>query len=83
MTVLLRQRGSAEKIKEFAAELRNVLSDKCLVEKKAFVRSFVKEVTVTGDEMRLSYTIPLMAEGLEKERAELVGVLPILQYGGR
>jgi hypothetical protein len=43
------------------------------------VRSFIKEVKVTGDEVLLTYTIPILPKGVTEER---LPVLSIVHYGG-
>jgi len=48
--------------------------------RRAFIRSFVKEVMVTGDEAVLNYSMPVM---LDKATIEKDGVLSTVQYGGR
>ena len=48
-------------------------------EKKSFIKSFVKEVVVTGDEALLKYTIPLTSKGETEER---LGVPRIVHFGG-
>lgn len=45
----------------------NLLRESSLTERRAFIRSFVKEVKVTGDEALLTYTLPLPPEGITKE----------------
>ncbi len=50
-----------------------------LQERKSFIRSFVKEVKVTGDDVLLAYTMPLPPEGISEEK---VGVLYSVRYGG-
>lgn len=60
-------------------DLYSLLSESPLVEKKAFLRSFVKEVRVTGNEVLLEYTIPLPPDG---ETHEPVGVLSTVRFGG-
>ena len=50
------------------------------MERRAFIRSFVKEVKVTGDEAVLSYSMPLLPEKMAIEKE---GVLPTVPYGGR
>ena len=37
-----------------------------LAERKSFIRSFVKEVKVTGDEVLLTYTMPLPTEEISE-----------------
>jgi hypothetical protein len=60
-------------------DLRHTLDEGLLIDRKAFIRSFVKEVTVSQQDVRLSYTLPLLPDGLTEES---VGVLPIVRYGG-
>ena len=67
-------------VRHYVNDLRNLLSESPLTERRAFIRSFVKEVKVTGDEALLTYTMPLPPEGITKEKT---GVLPTVQYGGR
>ena len=60
-------------------DLRSLLNDSSLGERRAFVRSFVKEVKVTDNEVLLTYTIPTAPKGLTEE----LGVPSIVHYGGR
>jgi site-specific DNA recombinase len=60
-------------------DLRSLLEESTLAERKSFIRSFVKEVKVTGDEVLLTYTMPLPPQGISEER---VGVLYSVHYGG-
>jgi site-specific DNA recombinase len=62
----------------YVEDLKTVLMDSPLTERRAFIRNFVKEVKVTGDEVLLSYTIPLPPGGIVEEKA---GVLSIVQRG--
>ena len=57
------------------AELRNILTDSSIAERKSFVRSIVKEVKVTGEEVVLTYTVPMLQEELTEEK------LPVLSTG--
>ena len=50
-----------------------------LVDCRAFIRSFAKEVRVKGEEAEIIYTIPLQAGGLLEEQ---VGVLPTVYTSG-
>jgi site-specific DNA recombinase len=61
-------------------DLRNLLTETSLAEKKSFVRSFIKEIKVTGDEVLLTYTMPLLQQKLTEEK---VPVLCIVHDGGR
>jgi site-specific DNA recombinase len=69
-----------ETISYYLDDLHDLLKEESLAERRAFIRSFVKEVRLTGDEAILSYSMPMLPEkvAIEKE-----GVLPTVQYGGR
>ena len=56
-----------------------MLQNSSLCETRAFIRSFVKEVKVTGGEVVLTYTMPT-SQGLMEE---MIPVLPMVKYGGR
>ena len=71
--------ANLETVTQYVTDLRNLLNESSLTERKAFIRSFVKEVKVTGDEVLLTYTMPLPPQGISQER---VGVLCSVQRGG-
>ncbi|HEY92608.1 MAG TPA: hypothetical protein G4O17_02545 [Dehalococcoidia bacterium] len=60
--------------------MANFLNQSSLPGRRAFVRSFIEEVRVTGEEVLLTYTIPLTPTGASEDK---VGVLPTVYYGGR
>ena len=62
----------------YVEDLRNLLMHSSLAERKAFIKSFVREVKVSGDEVLLSYTIPLPPQGITEDE-DKVGVLSIVQ----
>ena len=64
----------------YAEDLRAVLSQGSLAERKAFIRSFVREVSVAKDHAVLRYTMPLPPDGQDPERIE--EVLSIVPNGG-
>ncbi|MFC1995161.1 recombinase family protein [Chloroflexota bacterium] len=66
-------------VREALEDLREMLNDSPLCETRAFIRSFVKEVKVTGGEVVLTYTMPTSQGLLE----EAIPVLPTVKYGGR
>jgi site-specific DNA recombinase len=66
-------------VTEYVTDLRNILTYSSLAEQRAFIRSFVKEVKVTGRDVLLTYTIPMPPEGILQER---MGVLNTVHYGG-
>ena len=61
-----------ETVTECVDDLRSLLEEKTLAERKSFIRSFVKEVKVTGDEVLLTYTIPLPPEGIFQEMVRVL-----------
>ena len=69
-----------ENITRYVDDLHELLKEGSLSERRTFIRSFVKEVRVTGNEALLSYSMPILPE---KVTIEKDGVLPIVQYGGR
>jgi hypothetical protein len=64
----------------YVDDLHDLLKEGTLAERRAFIRSFVKEVRVTGNEAILSYSMPILPE---KVAIEKDGVLPTVQHGGR
>lgn len=50
--------ASLETVTRYVDDLRNLLGESSLTERKSFIRSFVKEVKVTSDEVLLTYTMP-------------------------
>jgi len=64
---------------EYVDDLRNLLTYSSLAEQRTFIRSFVKEVKVTGKGVLLTCTLPLPPQGITQERA---GVLNIVPFGG-
>jgi hypothetical protein len=67
-------------VKRYVEDLRSLLSESSLAERKAFIRSFVKEVKVTANDVLLTYTIPMGPAGLSEEE---MMVPSIVHYGGR
>ncbi len=51
-------------VARYAQDLRSLLNESPLAERESFIRSFVKEVMVTGNRVLLNYTIPLPLNGL-------------------
>ena len=68
-----------EIVTRYVDDLRGLLSQSSLYEQKAFIRSFVKEVRVTGTNVLITYTIPLPPDGAIDEQAR---VLSIVHGGG-
>ncbi len=87
--LLAQRRTSLQDVSEvvkYVDDLRTLLEQSSLAERKAFIRSFVKEIVVTGKEAVMRYSIPLLPAPLEGEAdAETLGlskrVLAIVHYG--
>ena len=71
--------ASPAMVSRYVNDLRNLLNNSSLPERKAFIRSFVREVEVTGDNVLLTYTMPLALGGTSVEK---LGVLSTVQNGG-
>jgi site-specific DNA recombinase len=71
---------SEKEIAECAANLCQLLEKSSLVERKAFIRSFVKEVKITRENVLLTYTLPVPPAGVTEEN---LPVLSIVHYSGR
>ncbi len=68
----------AEEIKHCVDDLRSLLKSGTLSERRSFIKTFVKEVAVSGDEAILSYTMPMPPRDATSEWAS---VLPTMQSG--
>ena len=69
-----------ETVKGCVDDLRNMLEDSTITERKSFIKSFVREVRVTGSQVSLYYRPPLLSGMMSKET---VLVPPIVHDGGR
>lgn len=69
-----------ETMTEYIVDMQAVLREGTLVERKAFIRSFVKDIRVSGDDAALTYSVPELPEKIFLEEA---GVPRIVHYGGR
>ena len=68
------------RLQEYVNGLRKFLDSGDLPARRAFIKGFVKQVKVTGNEGRIVYTFPVPPENLDEES---LGVLPTVRYGGR
>ena len=59
--------ASPEMVRAYVEDLQNLLANSSLAERKTFIRSFVKEIKVTGDQVVLTYRLPLSSKGLSEE----------------
>jgi site-specific DNA recombinase len=69
-----------ETVSCYVADLHNLLKEGSLTERRTFIRSFIQEIRVKGNEAILTYTMPILPEKITIEKE---GVLPTVQYGGR
>lgn len=69
-----------ETISNCVEDLHGPLGNRTLTEIRAFIKSYIKEIKVTGNEAILSYSMPMIPERIIVEKD---GVLPIGHYGGR
>ena len=71
-----------ETVTHYVDDLRNLLEESSLTERKSFIRSFVKEVKVTGDEVLLTYTMPLPPREYPKRGWEFFIPYTVVEPGG-
>lgn len=69
-----------ETVTGYVDGLHELLKEGSLAERRTFIRSFVKEVRVTGNEVVLNYSMPILPDNVTIEKE---GVLPIVQDGGQ
>ena len=72
-------RVDASIVKTYARDLHTLLEEAEISERKAFLKSFIKKITVDGDRVTVNYRLPLP----DKSKDELaLAVLPIDTFGG-
>ncbi len=54
-------------VKSCIEDIRNLLEDSQMTERKSFIKSFVREVRVAGSEVSLDYTPPLLKGMMSQE----------------
>ncbi|MDD5258519.1 MAG: recombinase family protein [bacterium] len=70
---------SDEQLKPYTDDLIETLSKGAISERKSFIRSFVKRITVNYPQLELEYTFPLPIKG--KDRTSTREVLSLSQFG--
>ena len=64
-----------ETVSSYANDLHGLLKESSLVERRAFIRSFVREVKVTGNEVVLEYTMPLLPDNITVGKAAIAWII--------
>ena len=59
-------------------DFRDFLKERTIPERKALTRNFVEGIDVEGDEVTLTYTVPMPRDGVKRESAS---VLDFVQSG--
>ena len=57
-------------------ELREVLEEGSTAERKAFIKTFVKDILITGGDAVMKYTLPQMAKGEPRSGGEVLSIVP-------
>jgi site-specific DNA recombinase len=70
--------ASPEVVKTYAESMRTLLEESSIMQKKAFLRSFVDRIEVDDEYAKVVYTMPMLPNNLA---AETVGVLPFVHDG--
>ena len=66
-------------VKSYTRDLKSLLVESDITERKAFLRSFIKRIEINKDEAIARYHLPLPSDENRKVSA---GVLPIVTHGG-
>ena len=74
MTLQGYQHLDTEAVNSYVTDLRNILDESEVAQRKAFLRSFVKKIIVEKDKARIQYNLPVPPDGRKKETLR---VLPI------
>jgi site-specific DNA recombinase len=66
--------ADVETIKDYVKDLCKLLSESPLTERKSFIKSFVRDVKVTGKEVELTHTIPMPQRGVMKDKMPVLSM---------
>ena len=69
---------ATEEIKEYVRDCREFLEEGPFPERRALIRNFVKDIDGRGDEVTLTYNIPMTADGTTSDGG---AVLDFVQSG--
>ena len=73
------EQGDVAIVKTYAQDLRSLLEEADFTERKAFLRSFIKQIEVNKKQVTIHYNLQV-PQGMPS--SERVGVLPIDTLGG-
>ena len=71
-----------EIVQNYVEDLRTVLSQGTLTQRKGFIKSFVKEIGVAKDQAVIRYTIPLPPGSWRRSRLRFCLLFPLVELGG-
>ena len=74
MTLQGYQHLDTEAVNSYVTDLRNILDESEVAQRKAFLRSFVKKIVVEKERVKLYYNLPVPPDG---RKTDTVRVLPI------
>jgi site-specific DNA recombinase len=72
--------ASPETVRQYVENLRQFIDSRELTERRSFIKSFVKEIRIIGNQGCIKYTFPIPPDDRNEEQ---LGVLPIVRYSGR
>ena len=67
-----------QKVQSYVADLRSLLVSSPIVEQKASLKAFIKNIVVGSEELTVNYTLPLDTAGTT---GDVTGVLPFIIHG--
>ena len=73
------QQLDVDAVRSYVTDLRNLLDESEVAQRKVFLRSFVKKIVVGKEKVKLYYTLPVPPDG---RRTDTIGVLPIDTLSG-
>ena len=72
--------ANPEVVKEYVEELRRFLDGSELLARRAFIKGFIEEISIKGNEGLIKYALPLPPDNIKEENLK---VLPIVRYSGQ
>ncbi len=67
-------------IKECAGDLRNLLEEADLTERKGFLRSFVKRIEVDKTEVKIRYKLPVLQKETSDKDEVVYLLIPLVRF---